>query len=93
MNIDQLIAVHAEKTSRKKPIHHFANQEYRNYYPLIRDAVKKDIPMMSAIKIVREKDSAFQGKTDKAVWQAFNRALIHDELKNANVNRASTQPE
>jgi len=82
MNIQQLLDAHAEKSARKKPTHRFANQEYRNYYPLIRDAVKKQVPMMAAIKIVREKESAFQGKSDKAVWQAFNRALKHDNGKN-----------
>ena len=75
MNLTDLLEAHKERTTRKKPVHRFATPEYRTHYPLIRQAVEKGIPLMSVIKILREKEEAFAGKSDKAVHVAYSRAL------------------
>jgi hypothetical protein len=78
MNITDLLEAHKERTTRKKPSHRFATAEYRTHYPLIRQAVGKGIPLMSVIKILREKEGAFTGKSDKAVHVAYSRAMVAD---------------
>jgi hypothetical protein len=75
MNITDLLEAHKERSASKKPRHTFATKEYRTHYPLIRQAVEKGIPLMSAIKILREKEEAFTGKSDKAVHVAYSRAM------------------
>jgi hypothetical protein len=55
--------------------------EYRKHYPLIKDAVKDGLDLMTVIKILREKEGAFEDATDNAVWSAYNRALKNEGVK------------
>lgn len=80
MNLHELIETHRAKTNRPVSEFRLRDREYRKHYPLIKAAVEEGVPLLSAVTILREKESAFEGKTDQAVWQAYRRALKHDNI-------------
>jgi hypothetical protein len=83
MNLDELLARHQakkDKTRRKRRL--LRNWEYRDYFPLIRDAVANGVPLWSAIEILKADENAFEGKTTQAVWQAYARALKGESPNN-----------
>ena len=82
MDLEQLLARHQERTKRPPCEHRLRNPEYRHHYPLIKSAVLKGVPLLSAIKILQEDESvkAFAGKDPLTVWQAYRRALEKEHI-------------
>lgn len=80
MNLEELIARHREKSKRPTCENHLRRREYRERYPLVRAAVLKGVPLWSIVDILRKEDPVLAEKTRDAVWQAFRRALKHDNI-------------
>jgi hypothetical protein len=81
MNLSELQTLYQQV--RKGPIVNpfgLRKKEYQNHYPLIKEAVLAGLDLMTIIKIIREKEGAFEGATDQAVWQAFSRALKEEKI-------------
>lgn len=81
MTLDQLI----EKAQERKGagLGKLRDAEYRKHYPLIREAVKRGVPLRSAILILQEEDGAFS-KGWKAAHAAYTRAFKYEGIKLSN---------
>jgi hypothetical protein len=78
MNLEELLQKHRDKKPQKVNLHGLRRKAYQRHYPLIKDAVLNGVPLLAAIKILREDEGAFKGITDAAVWIAYSRALKSD---------------
>jgi hypothetical protein len=79
MKLDELIAHHRAKVNPPEEFH-LRLREYREHYPLIKEAVQQGIPLRSAVTILKDEEGAFRGRNIAAVWQAYRRALKHDQI-------------
>lgn len=91
MNLEELKAEYDSKRGEKRANPFGLRKKvYQEQYPLIRDAVKAGMDLLTLIKIMREKEGHFKGLTDLAVHQAFNRAL---KAEGINLKRGRKRPE
>lgn len=76
MNIEELEAEYeAVKGKRNKCEFGLRKAEYRKFYPLVKEAVLKNMKLLTVVKILRKKERAFEGDTNEAVRAAYARAL------------------
>jgi hypothetical protein len=87
MNIEELLAKHKAGKKPKTSPHRLRKKEYQRHYPLIREAVEKRVPLRTAIRIVKDSENAFEGIAINTVWQAYRRALLHDQIKLSEIDR------
>lgn len=80
MNLEELIAKHAEKSKRPTCPNRLRDRDYRKHYSLVKEAVLKGVPLWSIVDILRGEDPALASKTRDAVWQAFRRALEKEDI-------------
>lgn len=81
LTLEDLIAKHQEKTpGRPVNPNKLHKREYRERYPLIKEAVLKGVPLWSVISILQKEDGAFEGMKIEPVWQAFRRALKAENI-------------
>lgn len=76
MTLDQLRDLHKKRRkTRKKSLFGLREAEYQKHYELVRDGVKEGMALLTIVKILRDEEGAFEGKSNEAVRIAYKRAL------------------
>lgn len=84
INIEELRESYAAKKniSQSCPFH-LRKEEYREHYPLIKQAVQEGMALRTVITIYRER-GAWPDKKAGAIHAAYRRALLFDGIKLGN---------
>lgn len=87
IELDDILNAHKERNqTAAEKASGLRTKVYREHYTIVKDSVKGGVPLLTAIKIIREKyaekkePDPFGSRKDDAIWQAFRTALLKEGI-------------